>query len=125
MYVFCTININSSPLLSIKRAYIIQACHMIFVRMSEQYSIQLGNVLAQHLVAEIRTGIDYDIPAFPINQYGRPQTVIFNICGGAHRTIASDDRNVLRCSRSEEHTSDLQSLMRIQYPVFCLKKNTT
>src|SRR3546814_2287296 len=26
-------------------------------------------------------------------------------------------------SRSEEHTSDLQSLMRIQYAVFCLKKN--
>src|SRR3546814_5362766 len=24
--------------------------------------------------------------------------------------------------RSEEHTSELQSLMRIQYPVFCLKK---
>src|SRR3546814_2918853 len=24
--------------------------------------------------------------------------------------------------RSEEHTSDLQSLMRIQYAVFCLKK---
>src|SRR3546814_1749548 len=25
-------------------------------------------------------------------------------------------------SRSEEHTSELQSLMRISYPVFCLKK---
>src|SRR3546814_4686728 len=28
------------------------------------------------------------------------------------------------CSRSEEHTSELQSLMRISYAVFCLKKNT-
>src|SRR3546814_2889298 len=27
--------------------------------------------------------------------------------------------------RSEEHTSELQSLMRISYAVFCLKKNTT
>src|SRR3546814_9569840 len=26
--------------------------------------------------------------------------------------------------RSEEHTSELQSLMRISYAVFCLKKNT-
>src|SRR3546814_10226228 len=26
------------------------------------------------------------------------------------------------CSRSEEHTSELQSLMRISYAVFCLKK---
>src|SRR3546814_8640889 len=27
--------------------------------------------------------------------------------------------------RSEEHTSELQSLMRISYDVFCLKKKTT
>src|SRR3546814_4413820 len=27
-------------------------------------------------------------------------------------------------NRSEEHTSELQSLMRLSYAVFCLKKNT-
>src|SRR3546814_6860344 len=27
-----------------------------------------------------------------------------------------------QCRRSEEHTSELQSLMRISYAVFCLKK---
>src|SRR3546814_3763180 len=31
-------------------------------------------------------------------------------------------RDVLRDPRSEEHTSELQSLMRISYAVFCLKK---
>src|SRR3546814_1936345 len=29
------------------------------------------------------------------------------------------------CLRSEEHTSELQSLMRISYAVFCLKKKRT
>src|SRR3546814_1393659 len=29
------------------------------------------------------------------------------------------------CERSEEHTSELQSLMRISYAVFCLKKKKT
>src|SRR3546814_2852522 len=29
-----------------------------------------------------------------------------------------------QCGRSEEHTSELQSLMRISYAVFCLKKKT-
>src|SRR3546814_1378771 len=29
----------------------------------------------------------------------------------------------LSADRSEEHTSELQSLMRISYAVFCLKKN--
>src|SRR3546814_7575861 len=29
---------------------------------------------------------------------------------------------IIRFDRSEEHTSELQSLMRISYAVFCLKK---
>src|SRR3546814_3194771 len=32
------------------------------------------------------------------------------------------DRRVVEGMRSEEHTSELQSLMRISYAVFCLKK---
>src|SRR3546814_7289292 len=32
---------------------------------------------------------------------------------------------VYSVDRSEEHTSELQSLMRISYAVFCLKKKTT
>src|SRR3546814_8228912 len=31
---------------------------------------------------------------------------------------------ILRLDRSEEHTSELQSLMRISYAVFCLKKKS-
>src|SRR3546814_8498229 len=31
----------------------------------------------------------------------------------------------VKYSRSEEHTSELQSLMRISYAVFCLKKKMT
>src|SRR3546814_4435533 len=33
--------------------------------------------------------------------------------------------SIVRGRRSEEHTSELQSLMRISYAVFCLKKKTT
>src|SRR3546814_9230652 len=32
---------------------------------------------------------------------------------------------IIPCYRSEEHTSELQSLMRISYAVFCLKKKNT
>src|SRR3546814_1350139 len=35
-----------------------------------------------------------------------------------------DNKPHERMSRSEEHTSELQSLMRISYAVFCLKKKT-
>src|SRR3546814_1254611 len=51
---------------------------------------------------------------------------------GAARLVARFDQravlpaagHVARCdrARSEEHTSELQSLMRISYAVFCLKK---
>src|SRR3546814_9949801 len=32
--------------------------------------------------------------------------------------------NIMTADRSEEHTSELQSLMRISYAVICLKKKT-
>src|SRR3546814_6668172 len=38
------------------------------------------------------------------------------------RRTARLDHIVHHLSRSEEHTSELQSLMRISYAVFCLKK---
>src|SRR3546814_3102406 len=56
---------------------------------------------------------------------------------GTHRGLGVDlldtaaTRAVIRqagridVARSEEHTSELQSLMRISYAVFCLKKKTT
>src|SRR3546814_10163834 len=36
--------------------------------------------------------------------------------------LFKEDEQIWEYSRSEEHTSELQSLMRISYAVFCLKK---
>src|SRR3546814_7648161 len=51
----------------------------------------------------------------------KPQTTRHNMLGikteGAVQAIYVD--------RSEEHTSELQSLMRISYAVFCLKKTNS
>src|SRR3546814_4984770 len=43
-------------------------------------------------------------------------------CGSARNSEMRFDRKWSARSRSEEHTSELQSLMRISYAVFCLKK---
>src|SRR3546814_10454964 len=43
-----------------------------------------------------------------------------SLCDAAFLYLSSQDG-----ARSEEHTSELQSLMRISYAVFCLKKKTT
>src|SRR3546814_6664015 len=57
---------------------------------------------------------------------GRKRGALLRRHDGAH---AGKSREGLRparrcepCTRSEEHTSELQSLMRISYAVFCLKK---
>src|SRR3546814_10723705 len=47
--------------------------------------------------------------------------------GLVHQAVLDDHGDlsastVYACGRSEEHTSELQSLMRISYAVFCLKK---
>src|SRR3546814_8340229 len=44
------------------------------------------------------------------------------ICGQVTTPDGRDELGIAR--RSEEHTSELQSLMRISYAVFCLKKKT-
>src|SRR3546814_5059861 len=49
-----------------------------------------------------------------------PPTV--TIAAPLERAIDRWDDYVGRFERSEEHTSELQSLMRISYAVFCLKK---
>src|SRR3546814_18111463 len=44
-----------------------------------------------------------------------------DVLGSAQQSFSSS-KNCVVLYRSEEHTSELQSLMRISYAVFCLKK---
>src|SRR3546814_670631 len=79
------------------------------------------------------------VPASVLGQSARPTLVFFHgggfIYGGEHSThdaacrFLAEQAGVQVISvdyrmapRSEEHTSELQSLMRISYAVFCLKK---
>src|SRR3546814_10917052 len=54
-----------------------------------------------------------------IGEFYRRARVAVELCNGVGKTT------VLEYHRSEEHTSDLQSLMRLSYAVFCLKKKKT
>src|SRR3546814_5051523 len=44
---------------------------------------------------------------------------------GAPAATSASSSGPMSSIRSEEHTSELQSLMRISYAVFCLKKTNT
>src|SRR3546814_5278812 len=54
----------------------------------------------------------------PIREREIPYRLLQGPLGAQLCQIAQEDR-------SEEHTSELQSLMRISYAVFCLKKKQT
>src|SRR3546814_8122326 len=55
-----------------------------------------------------------------------PSQVRFKYLSDVHSAWHAQriEHDVDERSRSEEHTSELQSLMRISYAVFCLKKKT-
>src|SRR3546814_10867220 len=82
-----------------------------------------GGDQPEHIVLRRRCGIGSDRP-----HAGSPRIALRGLGThrrGRHRRCV--DR-VKRYSRSEEHTSELKSLMRISYAVFCLEKtkqNTT
>src|SRR3546814_7225056 len=56
----------------------------------------------------------------PAHRFRRQSQVVGDVgaCHGQGETVGGKTAR----SRSEEHTSELQSLMRISYAVFCLKK---
>src|SRR3546814_2966609 len=66
--------------------------------------------------------------AFELIEIGEPQPPLFLILHELGAQAHARDRRakIVACGgkqpRSEEHTSELQSLMRSSYAVFCLKK---
>src|SRR3546814_3804573 len=63
-----------------------------------------------------------DVPIVLVERVENARLDLMHLAAGAvlDRALAGDA--VDRLQRSEEHTSELQPLMRISYAVFCLKK---
>src|SRR3546814_939307 len=55
-----------------------------------------------------------------VASWGRTNRLLVGPFSSFTRARTLEDK--LKAARSEEHTSELQSLMRISYAVFCLKK---
>src|SRR3546814_7274029 len=106
--------------------------------MSDMNIIPLADVMLVLLVIFMMTApipsypINIDLPQRslnpPLNPLEPPEPIRLRIDQSG--TIFWNDsptplsalRNMMETERSEEHTSELQSLMRISYAVFCLNK---
>src|SRR3546814_4342068 len=73
---------------------------------------------------------EFNLEGIPPASRGTPQIeVTFDIDANGILHVSAKDKGTgkenkitIKANRSEEHTSELQSLMRISYAVFCLKK---
>src|SRR3546814_3768755 len=93
------------------------------MKLGSRPQFRSSNIVAQAQAAQAGAGIallpDYvvspDMDLVPV----LPEQVVFPL--ELWLLIHADAARLARI-RSEEHTSELQSLMRISYAVFCLKK---
>src|SRR3546814_5552104 len=94
----------------------------------------LGHGLADDFQREVfagETATEVDSHAVTSSSSAGVGRVIRTLKSNRGRTSLMTERHLpwyhseSRRTRSEEHTSELQSLMRISYAVFCLKKKNT
>src|SRR3546814_2118420 len=82
--------------------------------------LDMTNILVNPRIAPVRIGKKVEAILLPI-QPGKLGKGLNRIFERVETLLRSHVHN----PRSEEHTSELQSLMRISYAVFCLKKKKT
>src|SRR3546814_2943898 len=84
------------------------------------YTTLFRSALGHHTLVQFERG------CVAINRGGNPswrRNLLCFVAPCVRASGAAGGHRTARC-RSEEHTSELQSLMRISYAVFCLKKKT-
>src|SRR3546814_5920399 len=94
------------------------------VREAETFDLAVGICIAAGIIDDRRRGVGREL--HHAERQRRARIVVAGAAAGAEvgRAGVGVDQGVHPRSiiRSEEHTSELQSLMRISYAVFCLKK---
>src|SRR3546814_8261512 len=98
---------NKLPPLNALRAFEAGARHLSFTKAAEELHVTQAAV--SHQVKALEEHLGYPLFKRMTRKLGLTEQ------GRALFPVVSE--------RSEEHTSELQSLMRISYAVLCLKKN--
>src|SRR3546814_10061214 len=106
--------------------------------MSQRLPRRVGTATAKRLMftadiidanEAVRIGLaEYNVPLEGFEQEieSLADRIVANSCfsHAENKRLLDASEGLTLAARSEEHTSELQSLMRISYDVFCLKKKT-
>src|SRR3546814_8951390 len=89
---------------------------------SERFISMSGRTLSRYTPGLAAVGLlEKPMTGTPLERATAPTAVTASALSGPRISLAPPAKAAL-AARSEEHTSELQSLMRISYAVFCLKK---
>src|SRR3546814_8353941 len=93
-------------------------------RMRQQTEAAVAEAAAVLFVIDARAGVTPLDAHFAnwLRRQGRPVILLANKCEGGAGRGGMAEAYGLSFGRSEEHTSELQSLLRTSYAGFCLKK---
>src|SRR3546814_10001192 len=86
-------------------------------RFRSQYRGRIPDYSPAPAALQVRSRNRPDLSAHVPSAHSHPPAVV--VCPPPQRSAGA---RVQASRRSEEHTSEIQSLMRISYAVFCLKK---
>jgi hypothetical protein len=75
---------------------------MVVVLVGDQDGVEVVDVFAEHLLPEIRPDVNEDVQMFLTIQGSTAQALVARVCGAAHRTGTTNDRNALRRAGTEQ-----------------------
>lgn len=80
----------------VERAHVVETAGVVFMVVGQEDGIEVADVFAEHLLPEIRPGIDQECLSFILDQGRAPQPLVSRIFRRTHFALASDHRNALR-----------------------------
>src|SRR3546814_6881585 len=95
----------------------------LFFKQKTAYEMRISDWSSDVCSSDLRSSVDHARRYVGIRSWRAAVRARRRACPGR---CSGSPAGPCRCGRrSEEHTSELQSLMRISYAVFCLKKKKT
>src|SRR3546814_6845480 len=103
-------------------------CTTLFRSVNPQFTLRIVGMNDDESDALLRLLYEQaHVPEYQFRLRWKPGTIVFWDNRSTQHYAVNDyypkRRHMERVARSEEHTSELQSLKRTSYAVFCLKKN--